>query len=1292
MVTTRRSAKGISRGLSTIAPLLLGIASIGLAGCAGLVSGKTTGSGNPSALTISNAQALSPTTTSFLVEWVTSAPANSQVNYGKTSSYGNSTAVDTTMVINHQLSLASLTAGTAYHFQIHSTDTNGHSAVTGDMVFSTSSTTSPLSVSITSPAASGTLTGTVTIVASATDTAGVPSVQFKVDGASVGAPVASAPYTFSLNTKTLTGGTHILTATASDAAGNTATSSQLSVTVNNSGDTTPPTVSMTAPANGATVSNTVAVSASATDNVAVASVQFQLDNANIGAAVTTAPYSYSWNTRTSTNGTHTLRAIATDTSNNSATSASVTVTVSNVKDTTPPTVSMTAPANGATVSNTVAVSASATDNVAVASVQFQLDNANIGAAVTTAPYSYSWNTTTSTNGTHTLRAIATDTSNNSATSASVTVTVSNVKDTTPPTVSITSPASGSSVSGTINVTATASDNVGVAGVQFQVDGGNTGAQVTSSPYTFALNTLSYANGSHTLTAVATDTANNKATSSPVSITVNNASSGSGGVNQPGGAGWYPLGSISIQGNVCPADNYGGYGYNFAQYCDSQGTGNVHAWGSGMFDVKRDRLLFWGGGHNDYYGNEVYGLEFPAGQMVRYNPPSPPNGPFSGGQAPGSSSCVDTLSDNRPNSRHIYGELVYIAHADRMWIWGGSAACQTGGPVNDTWTLDLSSIPRSDASNTCEPNCSASWQRMDNSYSKTSPCPATIQAPTSDLSFGDDSAAYNPNDGMVYHQDGAGTLRKYDFDHNCWTILNSSFVQYGQGTNSIVDASQNVLWLFGAQRDNATKQLVYVNLSGSDGYAPHDVTSSAVSNGCGPVLGAYQWVGLAWNSDLGQIAAWYNGSGTIDTIYTMNDSTLSSPVCTANTYSGGPPYVDDPDNAGSPLTRGALGRFSYDPIDQIYTTVNDATTQAFYARLTSYTAADVDYSSRCWQPDSNLLLGLRRCWGFNADIFRTGPGPQGQPGGGHIQDHASQGFPSPTIDAANYSSGGGSLKFVLGPTGFESAGGSFALNACGYTNGPDDLKHCTWAVQNAGDEIWIQWRQYMDSNYLSAKITTSDGTTQGAKQIIIADEDVIGGTCGNGVLSNGVCVANACSDDEQVMQNVSDRGIPGNYFMCGSPVGGYDNYNTFINGAGIALQNGSGSAATCLYQANGPPYSSANCFLYAANEWTTWQIHLKLGTGGFWDGSGGTDALTSCPAQFKNSMFELYAAHAGQPSVLVQHYGPDTSNGFCWYNPSGYPFGKAWMLDFLTNFSGSDVAMTTWIDELIVSSTKIADPK
>src|SRR2546422_11773912 len=92
---------------------------------------------------------------------------------------------------------------------------------------------------------------------------------------------------------------------------------------------------------------------------------------------------------------------------------------------------MTAPISGATVSGTITVSATASDNVGVAGVQFQLDGAPLGAEDTTAPYSVPWDTTTATPGTHTLRAIARDAANNTTTSSSVTVTVSN--DTTPTT-------------------------------------------------------------------------------------------------------------------------------------------------------------------------------------------------------------------------------------------------------------------------------------------------------------------------------------------------------------------------------------------------------------------------------------------------------------------------------------------------------------------------------------------------------------------------------------------------------------------------------------------------------------------------------------------------------------------------------------------------------------------------------------------------------------------------------------------------------------------------------------------
>ncbi|MBI2157832.1 MAG: Ig-like domain-containing protein, partial [Candidatus Rokubacteria bacterium] len=106
-------------------------------------------------------------------------------------------------------------------------------------------------------------------------------------------------------------------------------------------------------------------------------------------------------------------------------SRTVTATLQLTADTTPPTVAITAPAVGATVAGSITVSATATDNVGVVGVQFKLDGANLGAALTTAPYAVSWNTTTVPNGTHTLTAVASDAAGTTATSVAVGVTVSN---------------------------------------------------------------------------------------------------------------------------------------------------------------------------------------------------------------------------------------------------------------------------------------------------------------------------------------------------------------------------------------------------------------------------------------------------------------------------------------------------------------------------------------------------------------------------------------------------------------------------------------------------------------------------------------------------------------------------------------------------------------------------------------------------------------------------------------------------------------------------------------------------
>jgi predicted phage tail protein len=111
--------------------------------------------------------------------------------------------------------------------------------------------------------------------------------------------------------------------------GNTAASSDQTFTTATPPDTTPPTVNLTVPSSRATVSGTsVTLTATASDNIAVASVQFKVDGANIGAAITSSPYTTTWDSTGIADGSHTLYAVAEDTSANYAT-FSISLTVNN---------------------------------------------------------------------------------------------------------------------------------------------------------------------------------------------------------------------------------------------------------------------------------------------------------------------------------------------------------------------------------------------------------------------------------------------------------------------------------------------------------------------------------------------------------------------------------------------------------------------------------------------------------------------------------------------------------------------------------------------------------------------------------------------------------------------------------------------------------------------------------------------------------------------------------------------------------------------------------------------------
>src|SRR5206468_3647533 len=117
-------------------------------------------------------------------------------------------------------------------------------------------------------------------------------------------------------------------------------------------------------------------------------------------------------------------------------------------------------------------------------------------------------------------------------------------DTTPPSATVTSPAAGATVSGTIAVTVSASDNVGVTQVDVLVDGAVAGSDA-AAPYSVSVDTTRLANGSHTLVARAADAAGNLGSSPAITVNVQNGGGGGGGghvetfssASGPDNAGW-----------------------------------------------------------------------------------------------------------------------------------------------------------------------------------------------------------------------------------------------------------------------------------------------------------------------------------------------------------------------------------------------------------------------------------------------------------------------------------------------------------------------------------------------------------------------------------------------------------------------------------------------------------------------------------------------------------------------------------------------------------------------------------
>mgnify|MGYP001615559641 CR=1 FL=1 len=328
-------------------------------------------------------------------------------------------------------------------------------------------------------------------------------------------------------------------------------------TPNTGGDTTAPTCTLTAPATGSTISGaSVAMAATATDNVAVSRVDFYLDG-TLFATDDTSPYTTTLNSLGVPDGTHTLMARAVDSSLNQSPPSSVTVTVLNnpPPPAVPPVCAITSPADLAEVSGTISVTGTASDAAGIAKVELLVNGALQPTPDTSSPFSISLNTTGLADGANnTLQFKATDNTGDVGFSTIINITVNNAPavDTEAPVPVMTYPTTaGTTLSGTANITATATDNTAVTRVALYID--NVHRQDAGAPsggvYTMALNTLTYLDGTYSVQIRAYDAAGNEGIAESLPVNIKNDPGLPGGGTPPTITITFPTNGAQVSGTL-----------------------------------------------------------------------------------------------------------------------------------------------------------------------------------------------------------------------------------------------------------------------------------------------------------------------------------------------------------------------------------------------------------------------------------------------------------------------------------------------------------------------------------------------------------------------------------------------------------------------------------------------------------------------------------------------------------------------------------------------------------------------
>lgn len=446
-----------------------------------------------------------------------------------------------------------------------------------------------------------------------------------------------------------------------------------------------------------------------------------------------------------------------------------------------------------------------------------------------------------------------------------------------------------------------------------------------------------------------------------SLLILSAVEGSAQQNYPAGLGWSAVSGTSWR-SLCPS----GVNTDAGDDC----SGIMRAWGAGLYDKARKRFCMWGGGHGDYWGNQMYcfSVVSKTWSMLYTRSTSPVL--FFGGPN------VGTMADGKIGPRHTYNHFVSLPTQDKYFYFGGAQSVQ-GSFINDTWFFDP-------VTNT--------WAEKN----------VTGNIPNADFGM---NAQYNPNDDRVYIQDSNNL---YQFNPATLNYVIAKNQSQGCGYRSgFLDTKRNFYYTISGQSDCGTAGLMRrISLTGTISANSWQTVSTSGSNS---FLASNNFCAAIYDPVIDRAVFHCGGQ----TVYTMD---VTTGVITANNLGVTPPSLDPRNQCSGGQC--ILTKLQYAPSEGVYILPGLPDNNVHVLRLTA--EANNDWYNRSHGP------GVQYFNGFDS-AAEIGSTQVSRPNTGLFCGASCATLDTTTFASGSAAGNGSLLMTVQSGVGAENPSGSFEID-------------------------------------------------------------------------------------------------------------------------------------------------------------------------------------------------------------------------------------------------------------------------